>query len=80
MSVDAVGAPIASALEAHPNSVHTTVRVVRYHSHGEDRQGVCSGFLGERAPLGNKLAVFLHENNQFRLPEDTNAPIIMNTR
>jgi sulfite reductase (NADPH) flavoprotein alpha-component len=68
---------IASALEAHPGQVHTTVRVVRYHSHGEDRQGVCSGFLGERAPVGEKLPIFLHENNQFRLPEDTNAPIIM---
>ena len=68
---------IASALEAHPNQVHTTVRVVRYHSHDEDRQGVCSGFLGERAPVGDKLPVFLHENNQFRLPEDSNAPIIM---
>ena len=68
---------IASAIEAHPKQVHTTVRVVRYHSHGEDRQGVCSGFLGERSPVGDKLAVFLHENNQFRLPEDTNAPIIM---
>ena len=68
---------IASALEAHPGQVHTTVRVVRYHSHGEDRQGVCSGFLGERAPVGDKLPIFLHENNQFRLPEDTHAPIIM---
>jgi len=68
---------IASALEAHPGQVHTTVRVVRYHSHNEDRQGVCSGFLGERAPVGDKLPVFLHENNQFRLPEDSNAPIIM---
>jgi len=68
---------IASALEAHPGQVHTTVRVVRYHSHGEDRQGVCSGFLGERAPVGEKLPIFLHENNQFRLPADTNAPIIM---
>jgi len=68
---------IASALEAHPKQVQTTVRVVRYHSHNEDRQGVCSGFLGERAPVGEKLPIFLHENNQFRLPEDTNAPIIM---
>ena len=68
---------IASALEAHPNQVHTTVRVVRYHSHGQDRQGVCSCFLGERAPVGGKLPIFLHENNQFRLPEDSNAPIIM---
>jgi len=68
---------IASALEAHPGQVHGTVRVVRYHSHDMDRQGVCSGYLGERAPVGSLLPIFLHENNQFRLPENTNVPIIM---
>ena len=68
---------IASALDAHPNQVHTTVRVVRYKSHGAERQGVCSGFLGERAPVGSFMPIFLHENNSFRLPEDTNAPVIM---
>jgi len=68
---------IASALDAHPNQVHTTVRVVRYKSHGAERQGVCSGFLGERAPVGSTMPIFLHENNSFRLPEDTNAPVIM---
>jgi sulfite reductase (NADPH) flavoprotein alpha-component len=68
---------IASAIEAHPGQVHTTVRVVRYHSHNEDRQGVCSGFMGERMPVGSQVPVFLHENNNFRLPTDTDAPVIM---
>jgi sulfite reductase (NADPH) flavoprotein alpha-component len=68
---------IASAIEAHPGQVHTTVRVVRYHSHNEDRQGVCSGFMGERMPVDSLVPVFLHENNNFRLPTDTNAPVIM---
>lgn len=68
---------IASAIEAHPGQVHTTVRVVRYHSHNMDRQGVCSGYLGERTPVGTLVPVFLHENNNFRLPADTNAPVIM---
>jgi sulfite reductase (NADPH) flavoprotein alpha-component len=68
---------IASSLAAHPNEVHTTVRVVRYNTHGMERQGVCSGHLGERAPVGGTLPVFLHENNAFRLPEDTDAPVIM---
>ncbi len=68
---------IASAIEAHPGQVHTTVRVVRYHSHNMDRQGVCSGYLGERTPVGTLIPVFLHENNNFRLPVDTNAPVIM---
>ena len=68
---------IASAQAAHPNEVHTTVRVIRFKSHGADRQGVCSGHLGERAPVGGTMPIFLHENNAFRLPEDTNAPVIM---
>jgi sulfite reductase (NADPH) flavoprotein alpha-component len=68
---------IASSIAAHPGQVHTTVRVVRYTAHGLDRQGVASGHLGERAPVGSTLPVFLHGNNAFRLPEDTTAPVIM---
>jgi sulfite reductase (NADPH) flavoprotein alpha-component len=68
---------IASSQAAHPNEVHTTVRVVRYTSHGMERQGVASGHLGERAPVGATIPIFLHENNAFRLPEDTSAPVIM---
>ena len=68
---------IASSLAAHPNEVHTTVRVVRYNAHGLERQGVASGHLGERAPVGATMPIFLHENNAFRLPEDTTAPVIM---
>jgi sulfite reductase (NADPH) flavoprotein alpha-component len=68
---------IASSQAAHPTEVHTTVRIVRYNSHGRDRQGICTGHLGERAPVGSTMPIFLHENNAFRLPEDTNAPVIM---
>ena len=68
---------IASSQLAHPGQVHMTVRVVRYNSQGQERQGVTSGLLGERAPVGAVLPVFLHENNAFRLPEDSNAPVIM---
>lgn len=68
---------IASSQAAHPNEVHTTVRVVRYNAHGMDRQGIASGHLGERAPVGSTMPVFLHENHAFRLPEDTSAPVIM---
>jgi sulfite reductase (NADPH) flavoprotein alpha-component len=68
---------IASSNIAHPNQVHMTVRVVRYNTFGQERQGVTSGLLGERAPVGSSLPVFLHENNAFRLPEDTDAPVIM---
>jgi sulfite reductase (NADPH) flavoprotein alpha-component len=68
---------IASSLAAHPGQVHTTVRVIKYNAHGLDRQGVASGHLGERAPVGSTMPIYLHENKAFRLPEDTNAPVIM---
>ena len=68
---------IASSQAAHPGEVHTTVRVIKFHAHGLDREGVCSGHLGDRAPVGSTMPIFLHENNAFRLPEDPNAPVIM---
>jgi sulfite reductase (NADPH) flavoprotein alpha-component len=68
---------IASSQAAHPDSVETSVRVVRYDMYGRSRQGVCSGQLGERAAVGAVLPVFLHSNQNFRLPEDPSAPIVM---
>jgi sulfite reductase (NADPH) flavoprotein alpha-component len=68
---------IASSQAMHPDDVQTTVRVVRYDSHGRNRQGLASGHLGERAPVGGTMPIFLHANASFRLPADTNAPVIM---
>ncbi len=68
---------IASSQAMHPDSVQTTVRVVRYDAHGRERQGLASGHLGERAPVGGTMPIFLHANQNFRLPEDTSAPVIM---
>jgi sulfite reductase (NADPH) flavoprotein alpha-component len=68
---------IASSQRVHPGVAETTVRVVRYDTHGRSRVGVASGQLGERTPVGTALPVFLHENRNFRLPEDDAAPVIM---
>jgi sulfite reductase (NADPH) flavoprotein alpha-component len=68
---------IASSQAKSANTVHTTVRVVRYHTHNRDRQGLCSGHLGERADVGATLPIFLHANQNFRLPENTDTPVIM---
>lgn len=68
---------IASSQKLHADNVQTTVRVVRYDAHGRDRQGLASGHLGERADLGATVPIFLHANGNFRLPEDTSAPVIM---
>lgn len=68
---------IASSQAMHADNVQTTVRVVRYEAHGRERQGLASGHLGDRAPLGTTMPIFLHANGNFRLPEDTSAPVIM---
>jgi sulfite reductase (NADPH) flavoprotein alpha-component len=38
---------------------------------------VASGQLAERAEVGSILPIFLHKNQNFRLPEDGSTPIIM---
>ena len=68
---------IASSQKVHKDNVQTTVRVIRYESHGRMRQGVASGQLGERALVGTTMPIFLHANGNFRLPGDTSAPVIM---
>jgi sulfite reductase (NADPH) flavoprotein alpha-component len=68
---------IASSQRLHPDSVETTVRVIRYDAFGRERQGLASGHMGERSPVGSTLPIFLHANGNFRLPEDTSAPVIM---
>ena len=68
---------IASSQAQHQDNVQTTVRVIRYDSHGRSRQGVASGHLGDRAGVGETMPIFLHSNANFRLPEDSSAPVIM---
>ncbi len=68
---------IASSQAMHPDNVQTTVRVVRYEAHGRERQGLASGHMGDRSPVGSTFPIFLHGNANFRLPADTTAPVIM---
>ena len=68
---------IASSQKANPDSVHLTVAVVRYETHGREREGVCSTFLSNRLDLDTTADVFVTPNKNFKLPENTDAPIIM---
>jgi len=68
---------IASSQKAHPKSVHLTIAVVRYESHGKQRKGVASTYLAERVGEADRVPVFVHMAKGFRLPEDGNTPIIM---
>lgn len=68
---------IASSLKAYPDEVHLTVGVVRYNAHGRIRKGVCSNYIAERLKPGDSVRMFIQSNDNFRLPEDSNTPIIM---
>ena len=66
---------IASSLSAHSDEVHLTVAVVRYDTHGRKRKGVCSSYLAER--VGDTIPCYFHPNKNFKLPEESDKPIIM---
>ncbi|MEM7602337.1 MAG: assimilatory sulfite reductase (NADPH) flavoprotein subunit [Verrucomicrobiota bacterium] len=68
---------IASSLKRHDDEVHLTVAAVRYHTHGRDRIGVCSCYLSDDVSAGDKVRVFFHSNKNFRLPENSDTPVIM---
>ncbi|MDW3990693.1 assimilatory sulfite reductase (NADPH) flavoprotein subunit [Staphylococcus saprophyticus] len=68
---------IASSNKVNPNSVHITVRVVKYEAHRRERFGVCSVQLADRTSVGDKLPVYLKKNPNFKFPYDTETPIIM---
>ncbi|WP_199170349.1 MULTISPECIES: assimilatory sulfite reductase (NADPH) flavoprotein subunit [Sporosarcina] len=68
---------IASSLEANPEEVHLTIGVVRYEAHGRDRQGVCSIQCAENLEPGDTLPIYIHKNDNFRLPANSGTPIIM---
>lgn len=68
---------IASSLKANPDEVHLTIGALRYDAHGRKRTGVCSGQCAERTDTGDHLSVFVQKNQNFKLPENHETPIIM---
>lgn len=68
---------IASSLKANDEEVHLTIGAVRYDAHGRARQGVCSILCAERLQPGDTIPVYIQHNQNFKLPHDADAPIIM---
>jgi sulfite reductase (NADPH) flavoprotein alpha-component len=68
---------LASSLAACPDEAHITVAAVRYHSLGRARLGVASTWLADRVQPGDTVPVFIEANENFRLPADPQAPVIM---
>jgi sulfite reductase (NADPH) flavoprotein alpha-component len=68
---------ISSSLLANPDEVHLTIGAVRYDSHGRERKGVSSILCAERLQPGDKLPIFIQHNPNFKLPQNSDTPIIM---
>ncbi|KML41145.1 assimilatory sulfite reductase (NADPH) flavoprotein subunit [Cytobacillus firmus] len=68
---------ISSSFEANPEEVHLTIGAVRYDAHGRERKGVCSILCAERLQPGGTLPVFIQHNENFKMPENPETPIIM---
>lgn len=68
---------IASAQDEVGSEVHLTVNVVRYQVDDKIRMGGASGFLANQIADQDQVKIFIEHNDNFRLPDDTDAPIIM---
>lgn len=68
---------IASSQAETPDEVHLTVATVHYDAFGRHHLGGASGHLTRRIEQGEVQAVYVAENNGFRLPEDDDVPVIM---
>ena len=68
---------IASAQAEVEEEVHLTVGLVSYEANGDTRTGGASGFLAERLEEGQKVRVFVEHNDNFRLPQSDDTPVIM---
>ncbi|HZH61830.1 MAG TPA: assimilatory sulfite reductase (NADPH) flavoprotein subunit [Metabacillus sp.] len=68
---------ISSSLAANPEEVHLTIGAVRYEAHGRKRKGVASILTAERLQPGDTLPVYVQNNQNFKLPENPDTPIIM---
>ena len=68
---------IASSQAEVDEEVHLTVAHVDYQFNDKRHQGGASGYLSTRLEEGQEVGVFVEKNDNFRLPQDSNTPIIM---
>ncbi len=59
---------IASSRREVGDDAHLLISTVRYESHGRERLGVASGFVGERMKKGDRIRVKVKPNKHFALP------------
>ncbi len=68
---------IASSQAEVEEEVHLTVGLVEFDAFGSEHLGGCSGYLARRAEEGSNIKVFVEHNDNFRLPQNGDTPVIM---
>ncbi len=69
---------IASSQSEVEEEVHLTVGVVRYpQEDGTVRSGAASSYLADRLIEDGEVRVFIEHNDNFRLPQNPDTPVIM---
>ncbi|NVK55049.1 MAG: assimilatory sulfite reductase (NADPH) flavoprotein subunit [Alteromonadaceae bacterium] len=68
---------IASSQSEVEDEVHLTIAHVEYQAFDKHHQGGASGYLCDRLEEGGEVEVFVEPNDNFRLPENTDTPVIM---
>jgi sulfite reductase (NADPH) flavoprotein alpha-component len=67
---------IASSQAKHVDEVHLTVAVVSYTTHGREKLGLASGYLGRVMQVTDAASVYIQPTRHFHLP-DGDRDIIM---
>jgi len=68
---------IASSQAETDTEVHITVGAVRFDIEGRQRGGGASTWLADRVEEEGEVRVFIEHNDNFRLPPNPDAPVIM---
>ncbi|QLD32873.1 assimilatory sulfite reductase (NADPH) flavoprotein subunit [Mannheimia varigena] len=68
---------ISSSQSEVGDEIHLSVGVVRFEHNGKVRSGAASSYLADRVEEDGTVRVFVEHNDNFRLPQDNNKPIIM---
>ncbi|QCI25056.1 assimilatory sulfite reductase (NADPH) flavoprotein subunit [Buchnera aphidicola (Rhopalosiphum padi)] len=68
---------ISSSQSETNDEVHITVGVVKNMISGTLHLGGASGYLSQFLKIDDSIKIFIEKNNNFRLPENKDLPIIM---
>jgi sulfite reductase (NADPH) flavoprotein alpha-component len=68
---------IASSRKRVGDQAHLLIAAVEYEAHGRTRKGVASLDVVERHHVGDRLRIYLHPNQHFRLPANPAQHIVM---